>query len=662
MDHIKTEAMGMHDNDGSMSIGFSNNITVVTSKNTIEPKIFLTMATPPPITLTSSIIKSKLDRSLPANEGVLEDSVVNSTSGQFVSISNTSNLDSTTSSLSNILHHSSLSMNKPSTNIVSTSISNFKSNTSSIRRPRHKPAERKELLELAVNDVLCSQISMRRAAQKYNLAKSSLCDYVRKNGIVLPNYRLKTSYGTSNSHDHNNLSSSSITISSPTTSISTTNYHLNDKRANCANLSWKKHSNVCKRTGSEFIPDQVFNLEENNNLTENRINSPFGRLGTNTNLLRLSSSLINGENSNLLSSFNNYSENSIGRNASEGPGDSSSMHSLIMDNLNVFDNDLLNIYGKAHLRPSHSRYLAQSSSTPSVVCSSCPTSADHVLPSKAPRLESPWHNAANLPTQVPMRSWVQPAISQSSDSTTLTPISTMNTATSAALMMMNLQMHLNDLGQQQQQQQQRMFQTNPLANITSSLLANQHYLRTLTENANDWFKDFAVKNCPVPFIKSVNEKDLSSLTLNDQMSNNNDSTNFVQKSKYKKLNELDLGLVVGDECNQNGENNNSPTSSTTNNFSIFTTEAKQCFKDFSKNICCGFTNNSNINNTMMNTTATITNSISNNYLFGIDQLNNTDGANMQVCLTSLNVELSILCLMVRMNCGLRLMMILLLLW
>ncbi|CAH8623989.1 unnamed protein product [Dicrocoelium dendriticum] len=62
-----------------------------------------------------------------------------------------------------------------------------------VRRPRHKPGERRELLTRAVEDVLKLNISMRRAAQKYNLAKSSLCDFVRKNKISLPNLRFKPS-------------------------------------------------------------------------------------------------------------------------------------------------------------------------------------------------------------------------------------------------------------------------------------------------------------------------------------------------------------------------------------------------------------------------------------------------------------------------------------
>lgn len=57
------------------------------------------------------------------------------------------------------------------------------------KRPRHKPGERKELLLNAVHDVLTLNISMRKAASRYNLAKSSLCDFVRKNNIKLPNNR-----------------------------------------------------------------------------------------------------------------------------------------------------------------------------------------------------------------------------------------------------------------------------------------------------------------------------------------------------------------------------------------------------------------------------------------------------------------------------------------
>ncbi|KAM7538404.1 hypothetical protein Aperf_G00000064510 [Anoplocephala perfoliata] len=62
-----------------------------------------------------------------------------------------------------------------------------------LKRPRHKPGERKELLERAVRDVIEENISMRKAASRYNLAKSSLCDFVRKNHIVLPNNRCRPS-------------------------------------------------------------------------------------------------------------------------------------------------------------------------------------------------------------------------------------------------------------------------------------------------------------------------------------------------------------------------------------------------------------------------------------------------------------------------------------
>uniref|UniRef100_A0A5K3F8B4 Aspartyl aminopeptidase n=2 Tax=Mesocestoides corti TaxID=53468 RepID=A0A5K3F8B4_MESCO len=68
---------------------------------------------------------------------------------------------------------------------------------SPLKRPRHKPGERKELLLMAVNDVIEHNISMRKAASRYNLAKSSLCDFVRKNGIKLPNNRCKPSSSSS---------------------------------------------------------------------------------------------------------------------------------------------------------------------------------------------------------------------------------------------------------------------------------------------------------------------------------------------------------------------------------------------------------------------------------------------------------------------------------
>lgn len=48
---------------------------------------------------------------------------------------------------------------------------------------------RRQYLERALHDVTSQNISIRKAATRYGLSKSSLCDFVRKNGITIPNRR-----------------------------------------------------------------------------------------------------------------------------------------------------------------------------------------------------------------------------------------------------------------------------------------------------------------------------------------------------------------------------------------------------------------------------------------------------------------------------------------
>ncbi len=48
---------------------------------------------------------------------------------------------------------------------------------------------RRQYLERALHDVTSQNISIRKAASRYGLSKSSLCDFVRKNGITIPNRR-----------------------------------------------------------------------------------------------------------------------------------------------------------------------------------------------------------------------------------------------------------------------------------------------------------------------------------------------------------------------------------------------------------------------------------------------------------------------------------------
>lgn len=48
---------------------------------------------------------------------------------------------------------------------------------------------RRQYLERALHDVTSQNISIRKAATRYGLSKSSLCDFVRKNGVTIPNRR-----------------------------------------------------------------------------------------------------------------------------------------------------------------------------------------------------------------------------------------------------------------------------------------------------------------------------------------------------------------------------------------------------------------------------------------------------------------------------------------
>ena len=59
------------------------------------------------------------------------------------------------------------------------------------KRPKrnYSPDERKRRLQSAVDEVLTNQTSLRLAADKWDVAKSSLCDYIRKNNIYVPNLR-----------------------------------------------------------------------------------------------------------------------------------------------------------------------------------------------------------------------------------------------------------------------------------------------------------------------------------------------------------------------------------------------------------------------------------------------------------------------------------------
>ena len=92
-----------------------------------------------------------------------------------------------------VLNDVTIKPESPTASSAATTNSAATTTSNPLKRPRHKPGERKELLERAVRDVREQNISMRKAASRYNLPKSSFCDYVRKNHIILPNNRCKPS-------------------------------------------------------------------------------------------------------------------------------------------------------------------------------------------------------------------------------------------------------------------------------------------------------------------------------------------------------------------------------------------------------------------------------------------------------------------------------------
>ncbi|VDO04826.1 unnamed protein product [Rodentolepis nana] len=136
----------------------------------------------------------------------------------LLSLSSSNSTSTTTNSSTDGVVKTESFSNAPTSNPVITSTpttTTTATRSPPLKRPRHKPGERKELLERAVRDVKMENISMRKAASRYNLAKSSLCDYVRKNHIVLPNNRCRpsatasaaaaaTAANNSNSTNHQN--------------------------------------------------------------------------------------------------------------------------------------------------------------------------------------------------------------------------------------------------------------------------------------------------------------------------------------------------------------------------------------------------------------------------------------------------------------------------
>ncbi|KAF7232346.1 hypothetical protein EG68_09692 [Paragonimus skrjabini miyazakii] len=215
------------------------------------------------------------------------------------------------------------------------------------RRPRHKPGERRELLTRAVEDVLNLKISMRRAAQKYNLAKSSLCDFVRKNKISLPNLRFKSCPSAPDA----NATTSAARI--PTAALK--RMLPDGEDASDANAVPSK---VTCGAGRKLQSDSVVS-----NMTPLMFNANDG--------------------------YENVHEQLLGRTGFGETGNTNSRDSWAEDE------------GR-DMNPSVSENLFQLPRS-ATYSGNGPSSASSFP--KSNRIESPWHNSAGLPTQVPMRSW-----------------------------------------------------------------------------------------------------------------------------------------------------------------------------------------------------------------------------------------------------------------
>ncbi|CAL8105834.1 unnamed protein product [Calicophoron daubneyi] len=234
----------------------------------------------------------------------------------------------------------------PSSVVASTNPSPSVANSTVPKRPRHKPGERRELLTRAVEDVINLNISMRRAAQKYNLAKSSLCDFVRKNKISLPNLRFRSYQNAHNASDVK----PAIGSSRPTKRMIS---EVEDGSLTSFNSAKQMCNNDVRRTNvTQTTQDNDSGLSHSFPQTESGCipRSADGSFRTD----------CNGQlNSDPRSHFQSHKTE----------------RSLV-------ENNFL----------SHRSGIHPGSSVPPIL-------------SKAYRNESPWHNAAGLPTLVPMRSW-----------------------------------------------------------------------------------------------------------------------------------------------------------------------------------------------------------------------------------------------------------------
>ncbi|CAH8536841.1 unnamed protein product [Schistosoma rodhaini] len=251
----------------------------------------------------------------------------------------------------------------------------------SVRRPRHKPAERRELLELAVNDVLGSQISMRRAAQKYNLAKSSLCDYVRKNGIILPNLRFK-SYQTIPRSTATDLAVSSKKV---TLSGSTNRQTL----ASCKRSGSPMTGDTCISSSMNPLPAKLscgitrkVNISRTKNM-DNNSNKQHSKLSARP-LIQMDNLSLGIDNDRTVSLASNCDLNCIrSLISSEKTGIDSCPNEFCLSSQQHHTSNQSNLFSVSNI----SKCFA------------------NVTTCKSGRVESPWYNAAGLPTQVPMRSW-----------------------------------------------------------------------------------------------------------------------------------------------------------------------------------------------------------------------------------------------------------------
>nr|VZH96116.1 unnamed protein product [Spirometra erinaceieuropaei] len=240
--------------------------------------------------------------------------------------------------------------------------------SSPAKRPRHKPGERRELLLLAVNDVLSQSISMRKAAQRYNLAKSSLCDFVRKNNIQLPNNRYKTASSNSSAPAKTTPGSASPqTADTPTEAV-------------CDATTTTTAGDSCP---SDSIPDR-------NGSCSPQTSGPL-KLPLNQAAVAAARSLLNGLSiqttiatavNDSLSALSTIAATSANNGTVEARPETRCSRTSLGTGLSLHDPRLF------------------TSSTP-------PTSSSGGGGNLAacPRMESPWHNVSGLPTQVPIGNW-----------------------------------------------------------------------------------------------------------------------------------------------------------------------------------------------------------------------------------------------------------------